>query len=287
MALSVALHHLSREIGRAGGGTYIADDISGLDVVAAEPAGSAEIALHIGNIVAIPEFFRHFLIEIQSHPAIFHMENLCSQLFCTDEHIVCHGVSSEKGFAIRPVVVFLCCLDESFHRRQIIVGGSCLPGKFLPVGIVQKKKLRRLCHRENLDAAVPGEIALLNVVLNIFFLFLFGQITGNIGDFSHLIHGIGRIRISGENIRHLIGSDFSLHRGQHVRLQIVDAALAAALHSNAHLLSFTLIELVHQGIEGLQLVAVIIGPYGDCHWIFKFHARIAAAGQNSHHRAHT
>ena len=273
VALGVAQHHLRREVGRAGVGADVGQNAADFNIVAAEVAAGGGPALDVGNIVVIPQLAGHVLAQAHGHLAVLDIKDGLAQLFCADEHIVCHRVAAKQGFAvvgriglgIRPVVVGFGGLDQTLHRLK--VGIPCAGGgsEELPVGIIQEQKLRGLCHREDLDAAAVVEVALGQVAVHIGGALLVSEIGSKVSQLAHLVHGIGGVCIGHKDVGHGRSAHLALCRSYHLRLEVIDAALAVALHGNVLFLADGIVEGIHQLIEALQLVAVVICPDAQIH----------------------
>ena len=273
VALGVAGHHLLGEEGGAGAGAHIGEDVARLDVVAAEAARGGKPALDEGHIVVVPQLAGGLLAQAHGHFALLHVKDGVAQLFCPDEQVVCHGVAAKQGLAVvggsrlgvGPLVVFLGRLHQPFHGGKIIVAGPGGLGKGLPIGVVQQQQLGGFRHREDLHAAIVVKIALGEVVVDIGRFLFVRQVAAQIGQQAHLIHGVAGVRIGGEDVGQVGSAHLALGGGQHIGFQIVHAALTVGIHRDVLFFAHGGVELFHQLVEGLQLVAVVVRPYRDGH----------------------
>ena len=273
MALRVAGHHLLGEEGGAGAGTHIAQDVAGLDVVAAEAADGGKPPFDEGHIVVVPQLAGGRFAQLHRHPALLHVKDAFAQLLGADEQIVCHGVAAKQGLAVvrgrglgvGPLIVFLGRGHQPLHGGKVVI--ACPGGrrKGFPVRFVQAEDLGGFGHREDLDAAIVLEIALGEVAFQIGGFFLLGQIPAQISQQAHLVHGIAGVGIGGEDVGQGGSAHLALRRSQHVGFQIVHAALALGGHGDVLLLAHSGVELLHQLVEAFQLVAVVVVPHRDAH----------------------
>ena len=159
------------------------------------------------------------------------------------------SVISRRCLRICPVVVALCSCYETFKSREIVIarpGSSC---KRFPVRIVQIKTLRRFGYRKDLDAAIAGEVSFLKIAVYISSTFFLCKIAAKINKFTHLIKGVGSVRIGRKNIWHRRSTDLSLRRSHDICLQIIYRTLAVAVNDDALFPSGGIVEFSHQLIE--------------------------------------
>ena len=294
MALGIVRSHLLGEEGRTGAGTNIAQDVAGLDVITAETPCGREPSLDEGHIVVVPQFARHLFREIHRHPAVLHRKDLIAQLPGTHEQIVCHGIAAKQrpavigglGLSVRPVVVHLRGLHQTFHRGKIFIRGTGGRGKGLPVRVVEEEQLGGFCHREDLHAAAAVKVALGAVTFNELRLLVRRQVLAQIHQKPHLINGIGRIGVGRKNVGQRGSPHLALGRIHHTGFQIIDAALALRLHPDVLFLAHRVVEGLHQLVEAFQLVAVVVGPDHDLGHLSCFLcAAAASAAHRQRHRA--
>ena len=265
VVLGVAGHDLRRKEGGTGIGADVAKDVAGLDVVAAETAGGGEPAPDKGHIIVIPERAGDFLREVEGHPAVLDLKEGAAQLLCAEEHIIGQCIPAEQSFALaglllRPLVVFFGCGDEALHGGKILVGAAGGSGKELPVGVVEEEKLGGFGGRKDLDAAAAVKVTLGKIILDVGGAFFVGEEAAQVSQQPHLVDGVGGVGIGGENARQGRRAHLALGGFQHRVLQLGDAAQTGSFDEDAFFLPEGVVELLHQLIEGLQLVAVVIGP---------------------------
>ena len=289
VALGVAHLYLLGEKGGAGVGAHIGQHIAGLDVVTAETALARKPALDKGNIVVLPQLPGHILGQVHGHLAVFHGKEGAAQILGTNEHVVCHGVAAKQRLAVvrnfrpgvGPVVVFFGGGYKALHGGKVLIRCPCGRRKGLPIGIIEEQQLGGFCHRENFDGAVVVKVTLGEIALRERRFFLVGQVAAQVRHKAHLVHGIAGVGIRGEDIGHLCSPHLALGCGQHIGLQIVDAALAGSFHRDVLLLAHRGVELIHQLAECFQLVAVVVAPYRNGHRLGVRRCRVFRSG----HRA--
>ena len=273
MALGVALHHPRREIGGAGAGADIGQNVADLNIVAAEAAAGGEPAPDVGQIVVVPQLAGGGLGQPHGHLSALDVEEGVSQLLCADKHIVCHRVAAKQGLAVvgrfglgvRPVVVGFGGPDQTLDGLKVRVLCTGGLGEGLPVGVVQEQKLHGLCHRKNFDAAVVIEVALGQVALDVGRPLLIGEVGREVHQLAHLVHRIGGVCVGHEDVGHLLCAHLALCRGHHLCLKVIDIALTAVLHSDVLFCADGRIEILDQFVEAFQLVAVVVRPDGQLH----------------------
>ena len=223
-----------REEGTPRGGADERKHVARLHVVAAETAGGGKVSLHIGHIVVIPKPLHCLARQIDGRLPVLGFKNIETKLLRADNHVIGHRVPAKERLAVvRHVRQAVCPLVVALRHRGHALDGRKLVGararclrEHPPVRIVDHEQLRRLRHREYLDAAVVPEIALAQVAFDVFLSVLLRQIRAEICDTPQAVHRVGRIRIGGKDIRHFLCADLALHRVHHVLLQIVDRSKA-------------------------------------------------------------
>ena len=173
------------------------------------------------------------------------------------------AVRPRIGLRVRPVVILLRRPHNALDGQKIaVIRARCLR-ELLPVGIVEEQQLGAFGGREDLDAAVPVEVALLQIGFDILFALLLIEIGREIHDQPHPVDGIRRVRISGENIRQRLRADLALRRIHHIGLEIVHASLTGRDDLDIAFPADRVVELLDEPVERLQLVAVIVRPDGQ------------------------
>ena len=182
----------------------------------------------------IPKPLRHLARQVDGRLPVLRFKNVAAELLRADNHVIGHRVPAKERLAVvrrirqavRPLVVALRHRGHAFDGRKFVGARARRLCERPPIRVVDHEQLRRLRHREYLNAAVAPEIALAQVAFDVFLSVLLRQIRAEVGDAPQAVHCVGRIRVGGKDIRHFLRADLALHRVHHVLLQIVDRAEA-------------------------------------------------------------
>ena len=157
----------------------------------------------------------------------------------------------------------MCGLVQPLHSGKIRIGHARGLGKGDKVGGVQVEQLSGFCYGKDLELPVVHQVALLEKTGDIGGLLFFGQVGAQVNGKAHLIQRKGGVCVGGDDVGQLLGTHLALGGGQHAGLQVVHAALTGAFDSDVLLFVHGGVELLHQLVEALQLIAVVVGPDRD------------------------
>ena len=215
LAAAVFQLHLIREIHGRSRRAGIGQNFSGLHIIRTELSGTGKIALHVGYIIIVPEAADLRFLRLHLYLSVFHEENVRSHLFHAYHKIIGHGIPSVEGqpvirhirrLRIRPLIVCLCHSSNTLCSGQITETGAGGFRKGIPVGFVEHHDFRGFSHRKQIQCTVTIKISLLYVAIHIFGQLLLGEIFREIHQLILMLHGIGRIRIGGKEVRQRLGT---------------------------------------------------------------------------------
>ena len=162
----VALLYGGGKISRAGRRTHIGEQIARFDVVRTETVLGVEIALDVGDVKIVVNFFEGLAVGIQPDLFAVFFKNGVPQRAGGGKEEICIGVPPEKRLtavvSARPEIIFLRRRCDPFHGGEILeadlrlFGGRLVIvlGKNVPIGFIHHKQFGGFCSGNQFQPAV-------------------------------------------------------------------------------------------------------------------------------------
>lgn len=162
----VALLYGGGKISRAGRRTHIGEQIARFDVVRTETVLGVEIALDVGDVKIIVNFFEGVAVGIQLDLVAPFFEKGIAERAGGGKEEICVGVPSEKRLSAvvpaRPEIIFFRRRCDPFRCGEILeadfllFGGRLVIvlGKSVPIGFIHHEQFGGFCRGNQFQPAV-------------------------------------------------------------------------------------------------------------------------------------